>query len=58
MGNRIPVRVVTVVLAQSDTDESQRVLNWQSPREREWLKNHMHWAIMNGRGVALTPLAN
>lgn len=53
MARNYPVTVTTVMLPGGD--ESHTTMNWNSPRERQWLTNHMHWAMMNGRGVALTP---
>ena len=34
-----------------------KLINWHDSSDRTWLKSHLHWAMMNGRIVALTSTA-
>lgn len=36
--------------------ENQRQINWNNSSDRKWLTNHLHWAMLNGRGIQLFAL--
>jgi len=34
-----------------------KLINWNDSSDRTWLKSHLHWAMLNGRIVALISTA-
>lgn len=32
-----------------------KVIDWGNASDRKWLKNHMHWAMMNQTCITLVP---
>lgn len=52
------VNVVTIPIpyvAGRDMPLSNKQINWGDSSDRKWLVNHMHWAMMNGHHVSVSP---
>lgn len=46
--------VITTYLGESDEPETERAVNYSDSLHRDWLKRHLHWAILNGRSIEIT----
>lgn len=50
------VRVTTYLVADPDTVENERVVDYANDSDRKWLGSHSWWAFSNGRGIELEPV--
>lgn len=58
MQHKCPVEVNTFLITDPDTVEMTRSINHSDPLHRKWLNSHQHWALRNGRGVEVVPVAD
>lgn len=33
--------------------EAEKQIDWNNSSDRKWLMSHLHWAMLNGRGIQL-----
>lgn len=53
----LPVMVATYDSSTDELSREPRLINYDSRREREWLTNHMTWALNAGHVVEVMSLA-
>lgn len=55
--NKFPKHDVSVITGpvEGDAPESKKTIDWRSNTDRKWLTSHLHWAMLNGQAVVLTP---